>query len=163
MFTVVCITAVILMPLRKSDSWLETGDEMSEACAKVALPICCGLFFMAVFGKDTMQMKVTKYSSAMTRKLLQQFYPSGTWCLSLFAYYVVANKFGRVLFYFVLFPCVILCLFPEKWMIIWSWMQLLGFMIVFWGTYWYMKPSVRKAKKRVSISRSHHAVGSVQR
>eukprot|EP01084_Bolivina_argentea_P313806 543482_1 len=91
------------------------------------LIICFGLFVMAVYGKDTMQMKMTSLSSSLTRKLFQQIYPSVTWIISLSAF--------QISFYFLHSQYKI----GENWEGTYSYIRLSGFMIVLIGNCFYIK------------------------
>ena len=127
MFIILVGIMFIMTPV--FNNWLNTdwNDITPQFINAVKIPgiIECGLLFLCViYGKDVMQMRVTKLSSAMTRKLFQQFYPIGVWVVSLVMYYAVSHKFG------------------ENWDMIYSWVRLAGFLMVLYGTKVYMLPSV---------------------
>ena len=88
--------------------------------------ICFVLFCMAMYGKDTMQMKITLLSSSLTRKLFQQVYPSGTWCISLIAF-GISSAVGTGETY------------GEEWKGNFSLIRVGGFAVVLCGNYFYMK------------------------
>lgn len=78
---------------------------------------CLCIFVFIFYGKDTLQMKVTQLSSAMTRKLFQQLYPINTWIMSLILHAIVSSL-------------------GESWDN-YAWVQLIGFIIVLYGTFVY--------------------------
>lgn len=61
----------------------------------IGIPICIVLFMFALFGKKSMQFHVTELSSAMTRKLFQQFYPVGVWVAALIAFYAFSPQYKK--------------------------------------------------------------------
>lgn len=83
--------------------------------------ICVIIFMFVLVTKKSTQFHVTKMSSAMTRKLFQQFYPIGVWFMVLFSYYLINHNFG------------------EKWSS-YQWMRCLGILLVLLGTFVYLKP-----------------------
>eukprot|EP01084_Bolivina_argentea_P176230 305007_1 len=83
--------------------------------------ICIVIFMFVLVTKKSMQFHVTKMSSAMTRKLFQQFYPIGVWIYVLIAYYCVDPKFG------------------EAWDN-YQFIRILGIGFVILGTFVYLKP-----------------------
>ena len=57
-------------------------NEINGIIDKFMLSLLCIIIFMFVLvTKKSTQFHVTKMSSAMTRKLFQQFYPIGVWFL----------------------------------------------------------------------------------
>ena len=92
-----------------------------------AIIVCFTLFLIAIYGKETMQMKTTMLSSSLSRKIYEQMYPSLTWIMSLITYYAVSELYG------------------EGWNK-WSWMRLIGFIIVGIGCSLYMK-ALNKSKQ----------------
>ena len=91
-----------------------------------------GLFLLTVYAKNITQMKVIELSSALTRNLTMQLMPFGTWIISLLFYYFVDERYG------------------ENWNK-YSWLQLVGFLIVLGGSFLYMKVPKRRPNILVSI------------
>ena len=92
-----------------------------------AIIVCFVLFLIAIYGKETMQMKTTMLSSSLSRKIYEQMYPSLTWIMSLITFYAVNEMYG------------------EGWNK-WSWMRLVGFVVVGIGCSMYMK-ALKKSKE----------------
>mmetsp|Transcript_26118 Transcript_26118/g.42679 ORF Transcript_26118/g.42679 Transcript_26118/m.42679 type:complete len:434 (+) Transcript_26118:41-1342(+) len=84
--------------------------------------ICVVVFMFILVTKKSTQFHVTKLSSAMTRKLFQQFYPIGVWFMALIAYYAIDEKFG------------------EEWNNV-QWIRCMGIMLVILGTFVYLNPA----------------------
>eukprot|EP01084_Bolivina_argentea_P187078 322317_1 len=84
------------------------------------------VFMLVLVTKKSTQFHVTKMSSAMTRKLFQQFYPIGVWFYVLIAYYAVNPRFG------------------EAWDT-YQWMRVSGILFALCGTFVYLKPEWFKA------------------
>ena len=124
----VLITGLIILIIDETTGWNDIIPGVWDALRIVGLTICLCLFMFSIYGKDTMQMKVTKLSSAMTRKLFQQLYPINTWILSIIIY-SIDNRYG------------------EDWDQ-YSFLQLFGFIVVLYGTYiYYMQPRYFMPKK----------------
>ncbi len=134
------VTTILGVYLLFSDPFEQhqKGYESFTACFKHhGFILCFVLFVLAIYGKDTMQMKVAKLTSSLTRKLFQQLYPLGTWALSLITY-----SFNAV--------------YGETWDK-YSFVRLAGFIVVVIGTYLYIKPPkvdiVMSKKEKLHISR----------
>ena len=111
------ISALFLFPVGAALTVIDS-DSLQFPSALMAVTFV--LFLLAIYGKDTMQMAMTSLSSSLTRKLFEQIYPVGTWCLSLLCYAMTAHKFG------------------ESWNGLFSWMRLIGFITVMIGNYFYI-------------------------
>eukprot|EP00483_Globobulimina_turgida_P013135 UN13159 len=105
-----------------------------DILVKPAFIISFVFFLVAIYAKDTMQMKMTALSSSLTRKLFQQIYPSGTWIISLTAFAITST--------FVVFGGK----YGEDWEDKYSWIRLAGFAIVLVGNYFYIKGHIIFAK-----------------
>eukprot|EP01084_Bolivina_argentea_P052900 97120_1 len=85
------IFGVILLftdPFHEDEDYDDIGEALHFILGYPAFIICFVLFIIAIYGKDTMQMKVAKLTSSLTRKLFQQLYPIGTWILSIVTFYI---------------------------------------------------------------------------
>lgn len=145
----IVIGLIDILPLFTNNlntNWNDIGPAFTNAI-KISGVFECGLiFFLVIYGKETMQMNVTKLSCAMTRKLFQQLYPIGVWIVSLIMYYFVSNKYG------------------ENWNLIYSWVRLFGFLLVLYGTNVYMKPpkSSSKTTKKSKLERKNGSLTQSQ-
>ena len=92
------------------------------------------LFLIAIYGKNITQMIIIKLSNAVTRNLMTQFMPIGTWIMSLI-FYSINDNFGEK-FYLIQF------------------IRLIGFVLVLIGAYLYMKPPNLIQTKRVTLPQS---------
>ena len=86
-------------------------------------------FIISIYGKETMQMKVTKLSTSLTRKLFEVSYPWIIWCISIIIYYVFGSNYGQGW---------------DKW----SYIQLFGLIIIICGIVLYMKNKPKKKNKK---------------
>ena len=119
------IVSLFLALVMGGIAFLITGISIGEASYAFtntlrqhpAVIVCVCLFMTVVFTKDTMQMKVTFMSSAMTRKLFQQLYPLFTFTFSL-VLYLITRKYG------------------ENWDP-YTYVELMGFAVVLYGGYLY--------------------------
>jgi len=116
--------------------WLQIEDGILFLSKFPLFLISLVLFFVAIYGKNVTQMKVIEMSSALTRNLTMQLMPIGTWVLSLTFYYV-DPKYG------------------ESWNK-YSYIRLIGFVIVLCGSYLYMKVPTIKSRKELLSSLSMH-------
>merc|ERR1719242_2995 len=113
--------------------WLRIEDGVLFLSKFPLFMISLVLFYVAIYGKNVTQMKVIEMSSALTRNLTMQLMPIGTWILSLTFYYV-DPRYG------------------EQWNK-YSYIRLIGFIIVLCGSYLYMKvPSIKNDKLKMSLS-----------
>merc|ERR1719499_1937896 len=113
--------------------WTQIQNGIEFVCRFPLFLISLVLFYVAIYGKNVTQMKVIEMSSALTRNLTMQLMPIGTWILSLTFYYVDPQ-------------------FGEQWNK-YSYIRLIGFIIVLCGSYLYMKvPSIKNDKLKVSLS-----------
>jgi hypothetical protein len=97
--------------------------------------ILFGLFLVAIYGKETMQMKVTGLSSSLSRKFYELLYPFMTWIMSVVTYYAVYHGYGEQLNWF-------------------SILRLFGFVCVIYGTYLYRIQTVKKKEQAKQESKS---------
>eukprot|EP01083_Nonionella_stella_P071143 190920_1 len=111
--------------------WGEMYDGIKYVCSYPVFLVIFVLFCLAIYGKNITQMKVIQLSSALTRNLTMQLMPIGTWILSLIAYFVNPE-------------------YGEAWND-YSYIRLVGFLIVLYGSYLYMKlPKDVQETKRIN-------------
>lgn len=100
--------------------------DLFNADNSASLIICILVFLVGMFLQNYLKMHVTKLSSAVTRKIMQSIQSCLVWIMSLVMYYLIANsKLG------------------EKWQSEYSWLRLLGFIVVFLGIYVFAKNFTR--------------------
>jgi len=58
--------------------------------SKGVIPTLC-IFALFMYGKDLGKLKLTKFSSAVTAKIVSLVFPFGTWTLSILFYYCVTE------------------------------------------------------------------------
>merc|ERR1719499_1395986 len=116
--------------------WTQIPDGILFICRYPMFLIVLVLFYAAIYGKNVTQMKVIEMSSALTRNLTMQLMPIGTWILSLTFYYVDPQ-------------------YGEQWNK-YSYIRLIGFIIVLCGSYLYMKVPTIKSRKELLSSLSMH-------
>merc|ERR1719242_2933794 len=122
--------------------WLRIEDGVLFLSKFPLFLISLVLFYVAIYGKNVTQMKVIEMSSALTRNLTMQLMPIGTWILSLTFYYV-DPRYG------------------EQWNQ-YSYIRLIGFIIVLIGSYLYMKvPKIKNDKLKMSLSLQESCVVDV--
>ena len=132
---VVLLSIPMLYEIERNDyvasmvtGWQHIGNGLDYVCSFPVFLISFLLFCAAIYGKNVTQMKVIEMSSALTRNLTMQLMPIGTWILSL-SFYYIDPQFG------------------ERWNK-YSWIQLIGFIIVLCGSYLYMKvPKIQSESK----------------
>ena len=122
------VALFIIDPFDNIDERSALSDVGRNILTAPALIVCFVLFLIAIYGKDTMQMRMTALSSSLTRKLFQQMYPSGTWMISLIAF-AITHKITQKEVY------------GEQWEGSYSLLRLGGFCIVLIGNYFYIKGS----------------------
>merc|ERR1719361_3379692 len=122
--------------------WTQIGNGIEFVCGFPLFLISLMLFYVAIYGKNVTQMKVIEMSSALTRNLTMQLMPIGTWLLSLIFYFIDAQ-------------------FGEPWNR-YSYIRLIGFVIVLIGSYLYMKvPKIKNDKLKMSLSLQESCVVDV--
>ena len=115
--------------------WSKIGEGIDYIFEYPLFIIGFVLFLAAIYGKNVTQMKVIEYSSALTRNLLMQLMPIGTWILSLVFYYIDPNL-------------------GEPWNQ-YSYIRLAGFVVVLIGSYLYMKVPKEQIEMPVRKVMSH--------
>jgi len=80
------------------------------------------LYFLSIFFYNALAVLVTFMLNSVWHAILDNFRPITVWGADLFIFYLVTTSFG------------------EKWTV-WSWLQLLGMMILFYGTAIYNAPN----------------------
>ena len=115
----VLILSIIVLQISTTEDWNDIGPGIAHVLTvnNHGIVYCLCIFVFVFYGKDTLQMKVTQLSSAMTRKLFQQLYPINTWILSLILHAIVSDL-------------------GEGWDNF-AWIQLIGFCVVLYGTFVY--------------------------
>eukprot|EP01084_Bolivina_argentea_P013902 26032_1 len=96
-FTTMLIIGVIFLfsSVETNEFYLIPGEVAIFFSSYVGSMICVVIFMFVLVTKKSMQFHVTQMSSAMTRKLFQQFYPIGVWIFVLIAYYGINPRFGE--------------------------------------------------------------------
>lgn len=140
LFFMVILAIVLLFtdPFHEDEDYDDIGQAFNYILGFPAFILCYILFIIAIYGKDTMQMKVAKMTSSLTRKLFQQLYPIGTWILSLVTYCIYS-------------------LYGEKWDN-YAFLRLGGFIIILFGTYLYIKPPKEVSK---NVAKHKHSISIV--
>lgn len=141
----------VVMMVFSGGDWNGITPAIESGINTGGVVICMVLFLICIYGKDTMQMKVTKLSSSMTRKLFQAFYPLGTWALSVVTFWASGS------------PTTERHLGEElRWT---SFIRGFGFCIVFLGMGFYMKPpdccDKKKDMKDAPLMSMQPAEGSI--
>jgi len=94
------------------------------------IPSVC-MFVLFMYGRDLGKLKLTKYSSAITAKIVALVFPFGTWTLMLLLYLCVTNGKNQR--------------FGSSWNVPWSFLRLAGYVTIIVSV-WFFKFAAQARK-----------------
>jgi len=101
------------------------------------IPSVC-MFVLFMYGRDLGKLKLTKYSSAVTAKIVALVFPFGTWTLMLLTNFCMANEKQHR--------------FGSSWNVPWSFLRLAGYITIIVSV-WFFKfaSQARKLTKQTIL------------
>jgi len=98
------------------------------------------LFVIFSYGRDLGKLKLTKYSSAVTAKVIAVLFPFGTWALSLLIYYLVSEGKEHPV--------------GDRWYNPWSFLRLAGFILIVVSVYFFQSAAQVRYYNPLEVTKS---------
>jgi len=111
------------------------------------IPAVC-MFVMFMYGRDLGKLKLTKFSNAVTAKIVALVFPFGTWTLTLLIYFCATDRKGHPL--------------GSAWHVPWSFVRLAGFVVIVISV-WFFKFATQARKLTKETLRGSSFAGSYQK